>query len=100
MRPVGLVQHSGLSLLCPITRKRPMVESQPRGGSIDARLVQYCAGRRRKVLGALIAEVVLRRLQATPIGGSLNTTGIDRNDFRTDAADSGLGQQLLNDPFR
>src|SRR5258708_38417808 len=64
---VGLVQHGGLFLHRPITRKGPMIESQPRGGSIAARLVQYCTAGRRKVLGALIADIVFRRLQAAPI---------------------------------
>src|SRR6266576_5589480 len=71
-----------------------------RGGSIDATPVQYGTTGRCKVLGAFIADIVLRRLQATPIGGSFGTTGIDRNQFTTDAADPGLGQQLLNNPFR
>ena len=84
--PVGLVQHSGLFLHRPIARKGPLIESQPRGGSIDATLVQYRAAGRRKVLGALIADVVFRRLQAAPIGGGFRTTGIDRNQFMTDAA--------------
>src|SRR4029453_9926535 len=98
--PVGLIQHSGLFLHRPITRKGPMIESQARGGSIDATLVQCCTAGRRKVLGALIADIVFRRLQAAPIGGSFRTTGIDRNQFMIDVADSGLGQQLLNNPFR
>ena len=98
--PVGLVQHSGLFLHRPITRKGPMIESQPRGDSIDATLVQYCTAGRRKVLGALIADIVFRRLQAAPIGGSFHTTGINRNQVVADVADSGLGQQLLNNPFR
>jgi hypothetical protein len=53
-----------------------MIESQPRGGIIDAALVQYCTTGRRKVLGALIAYIVFRRPQAAPIGGSFSTTGI------------------------
>src|SRR5882724_2804877 len=77
-----------------------MIEVQSRGDSIDATLAQYCTAGRRKVLGALIPDIVFRRLQAAPIGGSFRTTGIDRNQFMTDAAVSGLGQQLLNDPFR
>ena len=81
--PVGLVQHSGLFLHRPITRKGPMIESQARGGSIDATLVQYCSAGRRKVFGALIAEVILRRLQAAPIGGSFNTTPLDGNQSTT-----------------
>ena len=68
-----------------------MIESQPRGSSIDATLVQYCTAGRRKVLGALIADVVFRRLQAAPIGGGFRTTGIDRNQFTTDVAASRLG---------
>src|SRR5215204_2205650 len=98
--PVGLVQHGGLSLHRPITRKGPMIEPQPRGDLIDTTLVQDCTTGRRKVLGALIADVVLRGLQAVPIGGSFSTTGIDRNQFMTDAAVSCLGQQFLNNHLR
>src|SRR5829696_6502719 len=98
--PVGLVQHGGLSLHRPITQKRPMIEPQPRGGIVDAALVQYCATGRGKVRGALIADVDLRRPQAAPIGGSFSTTDIDRNQFMTAAVDSGLGKQLLDDHFR
>src|SRR5712691_2336466 len=47
-----------------------------------------------------MADIVFRRPQAAPIGGSFSSMGIDRNQFMTDAADSGLGQQLLNDHFR
>ena len=77
-----------------------MIESQPRGGSIHATLVQCCTAGRRKVLGALIADIVFWRLQAAPIGGSFRTTRIDRNQRMTDAADSGLCQQLLKNHFR
>ncbi len=77
-----------------------MIEREARGGSIDATLVQYCTTGRRKVLGALIADIVFRRPQVAPIGGSFSSMGIDRNQFITDAADSRLGQQLLNNHFR
>src|SRR5918998_1805598 len=92
--PVGLVQRGGLSLHRPIPRKGPMVEPQLLGGIVDAALVQYCTTGRGKVRGALIADIVLRRPQAVPIGTSLNTTGIDRNQVITAAADFGLLQQL------
>ena len=55
---------------------------------------------RREVLGARIADIIFGRLQAVPIGGSFDTTGIDRNQLVIDAADSGLGQQLLKNPLR
>src|SRR5262249_3753679 len=98
--PAGRVQRCGLPPYRPITRKRPLIEPQPRGGSIPATRVQYRTTGRGKVLGTLIAEVVLGRPQAAPIGGSFNTTGIDRNQFVIDALDSGFGQQLLNNHFR
>src|SRR5260370_32212093 len=67
---------------------------------MNAVTAEYAAVGSCKVLGALIADIVFRRLQAAPIGGSFNTTRIDRNQFMADAAASGLGQQLLNDLFR
>src|SRR5215211_5788196 len=77
-----------------------MIESQPRGGIIDPTLVQYCTTGRGKVLGGLIVKIVFRRPQAAPIGGSFSATGIHRNQFMTEAADPGIGQQLLNNHFR
>src|SRR4030095_13066022 len=81
-------------------RQGPLVESQRRGRNIIAALVWHRAAGGREVLGALVADIVFRRLQAVPIGGGFNIAGIYRNQFVTDAADSGLSQQLLNDPFR
>jgi hypothetical protein len=49
--PRGLVQHNGLFPHCQIPRKRPMIELQPRGDSIDATPVQYGATGRGEVLG-------------------------------------------------
>ena len=63
-----------------------MIESQPRGGNIDVTLVQYRTVGRHKVLGALIADIGFRRLQAAPIGSGFRTAGIDRNQFMTNAA--------------
>src|SRR5437588_9770754 len=40
--PVGRVQHRSPSLHRPLTRKGPMIEPQPRGGSIDATAAQVC----------------------------------------------------------
>src|SRR5258708_30407237 len=77
-----------------------MVEAQPCRGSRDASFVKYGAARRCKVLGARIADIVFRRLQAVPIGGNLRATGIDRNQLTIDTAGPGLCQQLLNNPFR
>src|SRR5205823_1825526 len=90
--PVGFVQHSGLFPHRPITRKGPLIESQSRGRSIDATLVQHCTTGRRKVLGALIADIVFLRLQTAPVSGSFRATAIDRNQLMTDAADPSLGQ--------
>ena len=90
--PVGFVQHSGSFLHRPIARQGPIVEFQSRRDGVDVRLVQYCAAARRKILGALIADIVFRRLQAAPVGGNFRTTGSDRNQVMTDAAGSGLGQ--------
>src|SRR5262249_24872269 len=52
-----------------------------------------------KVLGTLIADVVLGGPQAAPIGGGFNATPLDRNQFLTDAVDSGCGQQSLKNHF-
>src|SRR5215212_5731428 len=90
--PVALVQHSSLRLHRPITRKGPMIESQSRRSSVETTLVQYCTAGRREVLGPLIADIVFRRLQAGPIGGSFRTLCIDRNRTAIRAGASGFGQ--------
>src|SRR2546421_4397406 len=98
--PVSLVQPRGLFPDRPITGKRPFIEPQSGGDGVDAGRVRRRPTGRREVLGAVIAEIILPRLQVVPIGGSLDTTSIDRNQLVTDATDSGLGQQLLNHPLR
>ncbi len=52
------------------------------------------------VLRTLIADIVFCRPQAVPIGGSFSRLPIDRDQFIIDAADAGLGQQLLQNHFR
>jgi hypothetical protein len=48
----------------------------------------------------MIPDVILRRLQATPIGRRFDATGIHRDQLIADPADAGLAQQSLNDHFR
>src|ERR1700692_3041734 len=76
-----------------------MIEPQSRGDNIDMGLVKYSPVARHKMLGAFIPDIVLRRPQATNIGRRFHTTGVNRNQFRTDADASSFDQQLLNDPF-
>jgi hypothetical protein len=95
--PVGSVQHDGLSVNRPVTSNGPMVEPQPRGDSVDLPRTQHRTVGRGEVLGALVAEVVLRRPQAVPVGGSFHPTAIDRDQVLVDAAGAGLGQQLPKD---
>ena len=97
---IGLVQRGGILLHRPIAGQRPFIQAQPRGQLIHARLVQHCPAGRRKVLGALIPDIIFRRLQAAPIGGHFETAGIDRDQVIADAAGAGLVQQSLNDHFR
>jgi hypothetical protein len=63
---IGRVHQSGLSLHYPIARERPLAESQPLGGSIDASRVQGGTAKRGKILRALIAEVVLPETSSWP----------------------------------
>ena len=79
----GLIERDGLSPDRPITRKSPMIESQVRRRHIDVTLVQDRTVARHKVLGTLIADVVLRGLQVAPIGRSFRPTGINRNQPAT-----------------
>src|SRR5215471_4496289 len=77
-----------------------MIELQLGGDGVDITFVRYCSTGRREVLGELIAEIGLGRLHVVPISGNFKTAGIDRNQVASDSADSGLGKQFLNDPFR
>ena len=97
--PVGLVQRHRLSPHRPLARKGPVVEPQPLGDSIDLMLVQHCATGRRKVLGALIADIVFRRLQVAPIGFGFGTSGNHRGQSMTDVFVSGFFEQLPDDPL-
>ena len=98
--PIGLVGYGGSLLHRPIAGQRPFVQAQPRGQFIHARLIQDRPARGRKVLGALISEIIFRRLQAAPIGGRFDTAGVYRDGFTVEVANCGLGQQCLNDHFR
>ena len=57
-------------------------------------------GPRLKVLRARRADIVLRRLQARPIGGHFSASGIDRHQLIAETGDSGVAQQRLNDHLR
>src|SRR5688572_12397909 len=97
---IRLVQHDGLVLDGPIARKRPIIQAQPRGEFINAWRFQDRPAGRRKVLCALIPDIVFAGLQAAPIGGRFETARIYRHGVPVDPARSRLGQQFLNDHFR
>ena len=90
--PAGLVQHDGVFLHRPVAGKGPIVELHPRWSSIDSTLVHHCSTRRDEVLCALVAEIVFRRLQVGPIRLGFDTTGVDRSQLITDAAEPGFAQ--------
>src|SRR5215813_5649577 len=77
-----------------------MIESQMHRGSINARFAQNRATRRRKVLGALITNVVLRGPQASPVSSSFKTMTVNGDQLLADAGGASLGEQSLNEPFR
>src|SRR2546421_1703985 len=90
--PAGLVEHDGVFLHRPVAGEGPVIELHPCRSSIDARLVQHCSTRRDEVLCALVAEIVFRRLQVGPVRLGFNTTGVDRSQLVTDAAEPGFAQ--------
>src|SRR2546425_6204122 len=73
--PVGLVEHGRRFPYRPIAQQGPAIEFQSCGGGVDARLVQYRAAWRGKVLGAVVAEIIFRGLQVAPIGGRFAPRG-------------------------
>src|SRR5262245_25905835 len=98
--PIGLVQRCGFLPDCPIARQPQIIQAQPRGLLIHAWLVQDRAAGRGKVPRALIPDIIFGRLQAAPVGGRFETTGIERHQLITDAAAPGLGKQSLYDHLR
>ena len=80
-----LVQHARPALDRPVAREGPVVEAQPR---------RHRADRRLQVLGALVAEVVLGRLERAPVRGGLDAAALDVDESAADLAGSGLVQQL------
>src|SRR5262245_30920435 len=92
---VGLIQCAEGLLYCPIPGQGPMVEPQLCRGSVDPSLSQGRASRSGKALGAFVAEVIFRRLQIGPVGGSFDTAACDGDlVLRTEAAGAGLFQQF------
>jgi hypothetical protein len=71
-----------------------VVGSQPCRGGIGVTGSQDGTVGGDEVVGALVAEVVLGRPQAGPVGGDFHATGVDRSQFLVAAA-AALGQELL-----
>src|SRR5262245_2194168 len=63
----------------PIANERPLIERQTRRGSVAPPAIELAAAGRREVLGAVVADVVLRRLQALPIGRRFDAAALDRD---------------------
>ena len=85
-----LSQDDRLPLYRPVAGERPMIERQPGRSGVNAALAHTTG--RREVLGALVAQIVFRRLQAAPVGGHFRAAGIDRDELAIDAGRAGLGQ--------
>ena len=75
--PIGVVQHDCLTSHGPIAGEGPVVELQLVRGNVDVPLIHSCATGRREVLGALVAEIIFRRLQAVPVGGGFDASALD-----------------------
>src|SRR5689334_8489325 len=95
-----VVQRGELAADRPDARQAPPVERQRRDGAVERGNILEDTARRREILGPLVADVVLRRLQARPIGGRLDAAGVDRRRSVGGATRPGLGQQLLDDHLR
>src|SRR5687768_17963052 len=77
--PTALGQHNGLRPLGPLALEGPYGP---------------------EALGPLDSEVVLRRPQVAPVGGRFRPPPFLRHQVAGDVPAPGLGQQLLDDPFR
>src|SRR5688572_23354601 len=97
---IRLVEHRGFRFHAPVAYRSPLVESQLPGCAVDAPFVRQCTAGRSEVLRAGIAGVVLGRSQVPPIRLRFHAARIDRHWLTTDALGAGLGQQLLDQPFR
>src|SRR5512133_52707 len=63
-------------------------------------LIVLNASRRRKVLSALIADVILTRSQFSPIGGRFGSASIDGDRVLWNIGNSSIGEESLDDNFR
>ena len=97
---VGFVEDRGLSPHRPIAAESPLIESQALRDCVRPTLVEPGTTGGREALGARIADVGLRGLQAVPVGRRFGAVCIDRDEFSIYVVDAGVGQELLDDPLR
>jgi hypothetical protein len=97
---LGTAEDGCLPSHRPLASQRPLIERQARRGSIAATPIQFTTAGRREVVGALVADVILRRSQAAPIRRRFHAAGIDRHGALADAGGARFRQQSLNGDLR
>src|SRR5207244_11189930 len=94
-----LVEHRPLILHRPAAVEAPLVEAERRRQGIGVRGVMHGAAGRREMLGALVADIGLRRTDVFCIRRGLGAGGFYFYDVVGDARASRFRQELLDDAF-
>jgi hypothetical protein len=94
---VGTAEDGCLPAHRPLASQRPLIERDARRGRVAATPIQFGTAGRHEVVGALVADVILRRSQTVPIRRRLHAAGIDRHGALADAGGARFRQQSLND---
>src|SRR5687768_16631930 len=94
--PLPLIRHRRLLPCRPVTRKTPVIELQPSRRLVTPALVLFQSSRRHEVFGAPITQIVLRGVEAGPIGRRLDPAPFERHGLRGDSCTT-FGQQTSND---
>ena len=81
----------------PRAGRRPFVELEARRRRIAVRLVELLPVGRREAAAPAIPEVRLGRSERPPVGGDLEALRVHRDEFRIEALDARLEEQLLDD---
>src|SRR5215475_12917395 len=94
------VQDSRLLADRPVARKRPLIERQSRGRTVDLDRIESGGFARREVLHTGVPDIRLRRLQVLPVSRRFEAAAFNRHGVLTDTRRTALLEQTLNGSLR